>query len=77
MPNTASATKALRQSKRKKASNDIQKVAYRKAIKEVRTTPSAEALTAAYSKVDLAAKKNVITKKKADRIKSRLSRLVQ
>lgn len=76
MPNTASATKALRQSKRKKLVNDRIKKSYKGAIKTMRETPSAEALSAVASALDKAAKKHVILQSKADRLKSRLSSLL-
>lgn len=76
MPNTASATKALRQSKRKKVNNDRIKKSYKGAVRVMRETPSQEALNAASSSLDKAAKKHVILQSKADRLKSRLANLL-
>ncbi|MDO8451900.1 MAG: 30S ribosomal protein S20, partial [bacterium] len=42
-----------------------------------RTKPSAKALTQAFRIIDKAAKSNLIHKNKADRLKSRLSKLIQ
>jgi len=76
MPNTASATKALRQSKRKKLVNERIKKSYKGAIKVMRETPSQEALNAVASSLDKAAKKHVILQSKANRLKSRLAGLL-
>lgn len=76
MPNTASATKALRQSKRKKLVNERIKKSYKGAIKIMRETPSPEALNVAASSLDKAAKKHVILQSKANRLKSRLAGLL-
>ncbi len=77
MPNTASAEKALRQSKKRAIINNRTKKAYREAIKDMRTNPSAEHLQTSFSQLDKAAKRHVITQGKADRLKSRLSALLK
>jgi small subunit ribosomal protein S20 len=48
----------------------------RSLIKELRKTPTAKNLPALFSILDRAAKKQVIHKKRADRLKSRLTLLV-
>lgn len=73
MPNTISAAKALRQSKKRNSHNNWVRRAYRKAVKTLRENPSSENLNTAYSELDKAAKKGVIKKGKADRLKSRLT----
>lgn len=77
MPNTASAEKALRQSKKRTAINNRTRKSYRAAVKGMRTNPSTEQLQQSYSQLDKAAKRNVITQGKADRLKSRLSTLLK
>ncbi|MCA9389801.1 30S ribosomal protein S20 [candidate division WWE3 bacterium] len=76
MPNTASATKALRQSKRRKIINNRIRTAYRTAVKKMRLEPTLENMKAAASTLDKAAKRGVIKQGKADRLKSRLSILI-
>lgn len=76
MPITKSAKKALRQQRRKTLINDKIVVAYKKAIKTFRQKPTEALLSQTFSILDQAAKKNVIRKGKADRLKARLSRLV-
>lgn len=46
------------------------------AVKQVRQKPNQKQLKKAYEALDKAAKKNIIHKKKADRLKSRLALLV-
>ena len=77
MPITKSAKKALRQQKRKTLINNKIVLAYKKAIKTFRKKPTKALLSQTFSALDQAAKKNVIRKGKADRLKARLSRLVK
>ena len=81
MPITSSAKKALRQSHTRRSRNAAKKEAYKKAVKNYRklvsskkTDDAAKSLTAAFKMLDKAAKTNVITKNKASRLKSRLSK---
>ena len=81
MPITTSAKKALRQSKRKKSFNDRRKRNYRSAVKEFKKAIAAKdfdtakkLLPAVYKTLDKAAKSNTISKNKASRTKSRLSK---
>ena len=83
MPITASAKKAFRQSKTRRERNIKKKDAYKGAVKTYRKLVANKQwedapakLSAVYKSVDKAAKTNVITKNKARRIKSRLSKLM-
>jgi len=79
-PKGRSALKALRASKRKRAYNLRTKRKYKEVIKRIRKAIisknkdlALEALPEAYRQLDYAAKKKVIHKNKASRIKSRLA----
>ena len=81
MPNTKSAAKAMRQSLRRKTRNLKVKDKFKSAVKEVRKLIAAgkkseamEAMKAAMSALDKAAKKHVIKKGAASRKKSRLAK---
>jgi len=76
VPITQSAKKALRQNKRRREQNLAKAKAFKDAIKKFKKSPSAEALSLVYKKLDKAAKTNVIAKNKAARLKSRLSGLI-
>lgn len=76
MPILKHAIKKLRVDKRKTKINKVIKTKARKAVKVMVTKPSAEALKEVFSAIDRAAKKRVIHPKKADRIKSRLSKMI-
>jgi small subunit ribosomal protein S20 len=83
MPITSSAKKALRQSKTRRERNIKQKDAYKDAVKTYRKLVAAKQwadavakLPAVYKSLDKAAKTNVITKNKAQRLKSRLAKMV-
>ncbi len=82
MPNTKSATKALRQSVKRRARNLASKNAYKIAVKEFRKTAAvstknaAEMLANLQQKLDKAAKTGVIKKNKAARLKSRAAKLL-
>jgi ribosomal protein S20 len=76
------AKKALRQSKTRRARNIKQKNAYKDAVKTYRKLAAAKQwkdaaakLPAVYQSLDKAAKTNVITKNKAQRLKSRLAKM--
>lgn len=80
MPNTASAEKALRQSKRRRSRNLAQTAAAKTAIKEYKRllvsdkTEAGKILPTVYKKLDKLAKNQVIRKSKANRLKSRLAK---
>ena len=83
MPNTSSAKKAMRVSRRRRVINLITIDKYKDAVKAVRQFVAAKnkagagkALPAAFAQLDKAAKKNMIHKNKAARLKSRLSKAV-
>ena len=75
MPVTKSAKKALKQGIRRGKENDRTRRAYKLAIKKFKKEPASKNLSLAYSKIDRAAKKNVIHKNKAARLKAQLSRI--
>ncbi|PIP53078.1 30S ribosomal protein S20 [Candidatus Beckwithbacteria bacterium CG23_combo_of_CG06-09_8_20_14_all_34_8] len=76
MPIIKSAKKALRQSAKRYERNKKVKSATRTAVKKVRLTPGADTLTQAFSALDKAVKKHVVKKNTANRLKSRLSKLI-
>ena len=83
MPITASAKKQLRQGKRKKVMNDRRKSAFRAAVKEFKKAIVAkefdkakDLLPKVYKALDKAAKRDTIKDNKANRTKSRLSKLL-
>ena len=77
MPILQNAKKALRVSKRKAEFNRPVKSKVKTVLDAVKAKPSAEALSAAFSAIDKAVKRNVYHKKKAARLKSQVSRLVK
>ena len=74
MPNIKSAIKKVRKDKRRAAVNLRLRKRYKQAVKGTRREPNAENLKIAQRELDRAAKKGVIKKGKAARLKSRLSR---
>ena len=76
MPVTKQAIKKVRADKRKSAINLRVKKAYKAAAVAFRKKPTAEGLKAVYKLLDRAAKTNVIHQNHANRLKSRLSKLV-
>ncbi len=83
MPNTKSANKAMRQSRRRNAINTRTKFKFKSAVKETRTHITAgsaaeatESLKKAMSAIDKAVKKDVMHKNTAARRKSRLAKAI-
>lgn len=76
MPITSSAKKALRQEKRRTITNYKLRAKVRATLKTARTIQEPEALSQAFSALDTAAKRHIIHKNKAARLKSRLNKLV-
>jgi small subunit ribosomal protein S20 len=83
MPNTESAKRAHRKAERRHILNKSQRSALRTQIKKVRTTaagadPEAAKteLQTAIKKLDQSADKHLIHKNKANRLKSRLTKLI-
>lgn len=76
MPVTTTAKRALRGSKNKESINKIILGKLEVAVRVARKSKTAEKVTKAVSLADKAAKKKVIHKNKAARIKSQLSKLL-
>jgi len=76
MPVTTTAKRALRGSKKKESVNKVIIGRLEVAIRSAKKGKTAEKILKAVSLADRAAKKKVIHKKKAARIKSQLSRLL-
>ena len=74
MPITKSAKKALRQSKKHELQNKSVIRIYKEAVKHTRQENTPENFRSAQSKLDIAAKKHIISKNKARRLKKRLSK---
>lgn len=74
MPITKSALKSLRQDHRRAKVNHAIKLNYRALVKKAQRQPTLTNLKKAYSALDRAAKKKVIHKNKAARLKSRLAK---
>ncbi|MBI1862700.1 30S ribosomal protein S20 [Candidatus Microgenomates bacterium] len=75
MPIIKSAIKKQRQDVKRTSANKKYDHEFKKALRDVRKG-TAKSLTEVYSKIDKAAKKNVIHKKKASRLKSLASRML-
>lgn len=74
MPVSFSAKKALRRDQRRRQINLKIKEKYKLALKKARKSRTKKTLKEAYSLLDQAAKKRVIHKRKAARLKSRLAK---
>lgn len=77
MPVTKTAKRALRSSKVKRSVNNIIRSKLAVAIRLAEKNPTAINIRKAVSATDKAAKKNVLHKNKAARIKSRLANLIK
>jgi len=77
MPIIKSAKKALKQERRREAENQKVRNAYKKAIRFFKENVSPNSLNMAYKKIDQAAKKYIIHKNKASRLKSQLAGLLK
>jgi small subunit ribosomal protein S20 len=75
MPIIKSAIKKVRKDRRRAVINRRWRGRERSAVKATRQNPTPELLKAAQKELDKAAKKGVIKKGKASRLKSRLSKL--
>jgi len=76
MPLIKSAIKKVRKDKTRTATNKRRETAMKKVVKEARKSPTEKALQAAFSSLDKATKVNLIHKNKANRLKSRLAKLL-
>ncbi len=77
MPITKSAIKKFRSDKKKAEYNKATKTKAKTAIDGFKALLTLENLSKAFSAVDKAAKRGVIKTRKADRIKSRLSKKIK
>lgn len=77
MPVTKGAIRKQRADNRRAAINLRVKKTFKEAVLAGRKHPTAKNLTAAYKRLDRAAKTHVIHKNKAARLKSRLAKLLQ
>ena len=77
MPVTSTAKRALRSSKVKESVNNIIRSKVAVAIRLAEKNPTKAKIKKAVSEADKAAKKRVLHKNKASRIKSRLSKLLK
>lgn len=77
MPQTKSAKKALRRDRRREATNKLVRQGLKNALRLARKKVSSKNLTQASRALDMAAKKGVIPKKRADRLKSRLAKITK
>ena len=75
MPIIKSAIKKARKDKVRTARNKKRESALQKLLKTARKSPGAKNMSAVFSALDKAAKVKLIHPKKADRLKSRLSKL--
>jgi len=76
VPNIRSAIKKVRQDKRRTARNRWWRRRYKEAVKKVRQGLNPGNLKTAQRELDKAAKKGVIKKGKASRLKSRLAKIL-
>ncbi|MBI5449229.1 30S ribosomal protein S20 [Candidatus Gottesmanbacteria bacterium] len=76
MPITKQAEKKLRRDKKTSTKNASVRLKLRKLIKITRKSPTPKTLSAVFAALDKAAKRNIIHKNKAGRLKSRLARLL-
>lgn len=77
MPVTKQAKKKLRKDIRREKQNLKTKEGFKKVVKKTRNTPTVKKLSEAAKVIDKAAKKGIIHKNKAARLKSRLSKLTK
>jgi small subunit ribosomal protein S20 len=84
MPVTTSAIKKSKQDKKARERNRVIRDDYKKAVKAYRgfikegnTKKAGKALSVAFSKIDIAAKRNILHKNNAARRKSRLAALTK
>ena len=76
MPIIASAAKKLRHDRRRTKQTMNVRVRLRTVVKSFRASPSKKSLSEVFTTLDKAAKRNVIHKNKAARLKSRLAKLI-
>jgi small subunit ribosomal protein S20 len=74
MPVLKNAIKALRRDRRRTEINQVIRSQVRTILQKVQKQPVAETVTTAFSVIDRAAKKGVLHKNKASRLKSKISK---
>lgn len=74
MPITSSAKKALRQDRRRNKVNRRVRNIMKLAVRAFTESPTKETLSRAYQAIDRTAKRNLIHKRKAARMKSKLAK---
>lgn len=77
MPLTKSALKALRQDRRRAASNRPIRSRIKSASDTFKAKPTAGSLSEAFSAIDRGVKKNILHRNKAARLKSALAKLLK
>lgn len=77
MPVIRSAKKKLRKDKKREIANDKIRGLLKRTLNEVKKSPTPQNIKKAVKTADLSAKKHIIHKNKAGRIKSSLSKLVK
>lgn len=77
MPVTKQAKKKLRKDRRRERKNLEVKSVFKKAVKDTKKNPTVKKISDAFKIIDKAAKKRIIHKNKASRIKSRMAKLVK
>lgn len=77
MPITKQAEKKLRHDRKTMKQNASVRIKLRTLIKTTRKTPTAKTLSSVFGALDKAAKRNIIHKNKAARLKSRLAQLLK
>lgn len=75
MPILSNAKKALRSSERKAQHNRLVRAKLKTASDRMKAKPSAEGLSAVFSAIDKAVRRNVVHRNKAARLKSQMSKL--
>lgn len=76
MPVIAQAAKKLRHDRKRTRQTMAARVDLRDVIKAMRKTPTAKTLSSAFSALDKAAKRKIIHKNKAARLKANLAKLI-
>lgn len=76
MPVLKHAKKKLRQDKKRTLRNKKVRTVFRTLVKKATNNPTVEAVSEAFSQIDKAAKKNLIHKNKAARMKSSLAKMI-
>ena len=76
MPVIKSAKKKLRKDRKRELQNKVLRNLFKKTVKQAEKNPSVANITKAVKIIDKIAKKNIIHKNKAARIKSKLAKLV-